>query len=379
MSLTGRPFLALLIILTIGLPVTTVVFWSHVRSGLLAFLARGFGVFASQLVAVLLAAVIVNNYGFFYSSWTDVFTSSEPISSTSNSTHPPAPGKGGTTAGGISTMAYPSYSAPSQWNTKGRIDSVTIAGANTGMTSPAYVYLPPQYFQPAYAHKNFPGVEVFTGYPGNATSLVERMRYPEVLLKEILRHRARPMVLVMMRPSVNFPRDTECTDVPAGPQALTFFAQDVTAQISRHYRVRPTGWGAMGDSTGGYCSVKLAMLQPAIFPAAVALSGYYNTLKDNTTGDLWGGSLVLRKLNDLLWRLKNMPAPAVSLLVTTSRDENGPEGHLNTAAFLRLVKPPLVVDSIIQRHGGHNFATWAGQMPTALSWLSKKLPPAQAR
>ncbi|MBC7593126.1 MAG: hypothetical protein H7288_04180 [Kineosporiaceae bacterium] len=135
----------------------------------------------------------------------------------------------------------------------------------------------------------------------------------------------------------------------------------------------------MGDSTGGYCSAKLAMLQPATFPAAVALSGYYNTLKNNTTGDLRGGSLVLRKLNDLLWRLKHMPAPAVSLLVTTSRDENGPEGHSNTAAFLRLVKPPLFVDSIIQRHGGHNFATWSGQMPTALSWLSKKLPPIQAR
>ena len=68
-----------------------------------------------------------------------------------------------------------------------------------------------------------------------------------------------------------------------------------------------------------------------------------------------------------------------SLLVTTSRDENGPEGHVDTFAFLRLVKPPLVVDSIIERHGGHNFDTWSKQMPTALSWLSKKLPPAQAR
>ena len=313
MSLTGRPLLALLIILTIGLPVATVVFWSRIRPGLRAYLARGLGVFSSQLVAVLLAAVIVNNYGFFYSSWTDVFTSSEPISSTSHPTHPPAPGKGRNpaTAGGITSTTYPSYSLPPQWNKRGRIDSVTIAGASTGLTSQAYVFLPPQYFQPAYAGKNFPGVEVFTGYPGHPLGLVERRHYPEVLLKEISRNRARPMVLVMMRPPATYPRDTECTDVPAGPQVLTFFAQDVTAQISRHYRVRPTGWGAMGDSTGGYCSAKLAMLQPAIFPAAVALSGYYNTLRDNTTGDLWGGSPMVRKLNDLQWRLKNMPAPAV--------------------------------------------------------------------
>ena len=153
----------------------------------------------------------------------------------------------------------------------------------------------------------------------------------------------------------------------------------MTAQISRHYRVRQTGRDAMGDSTGGNCSVKLSMLQPAIFPAVVAQSGYYDTLKDNTTGDLWGGSPVVRNLNDLMWRLKNMPAPAVSLLLTTSRDESGPEGYVNTAAFLKLAKPPLVVDTIIEQHGGHNFDTWSKQIPIALSWLSKKLPSAEAR
>ena len=86
------------------------------------------------------------------------------------------------------------------------------------------------------------------------------------------------MVLVMMRPSVTFPRDTECTDVPAGPQALTFFAQDVPMAISKAYRVQPNGWGTIGDSTGGYCSTKITMLYPAIFHAAVSLSGYYYTL-----------------------------------------------------------------------------------------------------
>jgi len=372
MSLTGRPFLALLIILTIGLPVATVVLWSRVRPGTLAYLARGFGIVASQLVAVLLAAVLVNNYGYFYSSWSEVLSSGAPLSSASSSTHYPH-------SGSISTMPYANYASASQWTTKGRVDSVKIVGANSGLTSRAYVFLPPQYFKRALAHRRFPGVEVFTGYPGVATALLNRFRYPEVLLNEISKHRAHPMVLVMMRPSVNFPRDTECTDVPAGPQALTFFSQDVTGQISRHYRVQPTGWGAIGDSTGGYCAAKLSMLQPAIFPAAVALSGYYNAAKDSTTGDLWGGSHVLRDLNNLQWRLKNMPAPAVSLLVTTSKEETGHHGYVNTVAFLRLVKPPLVVDSIIQLHGGHNFETWAGQLPTALRWLSKKLPLTQAR
>ena len=159
--------------MTIGLPIATVVLRSRFRPGPLAYLARGFGVFASQLVAVLLAAVFVNNYRFVYSSWTDLLTTGQPTTSIFSPTDPHVPGKGGNpaTAGGITTTTYPGYSTPSQWNKWGRIDTVTIAGASTGLTSQGYVFLPPQYFQPAYAHKNFPGVEVFTGYPGHPSGL----------------------------------------------------------------------------------------------------------------------------------------------------------------------------------------------------------------
>jgi S-formylglutathione hydrolase FrmB len=195
----------------------------------------------------------------------------------------------------------------------------------------------------------------------------------DVLLQQIRKRKASPTVLVMLRSSVTFPRDTECTDVPAGPQALTVFAQDVTSQVSRHYRVRSTGWGAIGDSTGGYCSAKLAMMQPAIFPAAVALSGYYNTLQDQTTGDLWGGSQVVRNLNNLDWRVRHQPAPAVSLLVTTGTDEKGPEGYRNTLKFLKLVTPPMTVSKIVQPNGGHNFAAWSVELPKAMNWLSTRL------
>ena len=176
----------------IGQPIATVVLWSRLRLGPLSCLARGFGVFASQLVAVLLAAVFVNNYGFFYSSWTDLFTTGQPTTSIFSSTDPHVPGKGGNpaTAGGITTTTYPSYSTPSQRNKWGRIDTVTIDGASTGLTS---------------------------------------------------------------------------------------------------------------------------------------------------------------------------------------------QGYVNTAAFLKLAKPPLVVDTIIEQHGGHNFDTWSKQIPIALSWLSKKLPSAEAR
>src|SRR5690349_12711630 len=39
-------------------------------------------------------------------------------------------------------------------------------------------------------------------------------------------------------------------------------------------------------------------------------------LRDNTTGELWGGSRVLKNLNNLEWRLRHLPPPPVSILAT---------------------------------------------------------------
>jgi hypothetical protein len=105
----------------------------------------------------------------------------------------------------------------------------------------------------------------------------------------------------------------------------------------------------------------------------VALSGYYHTLHDSTTGDLWGGSRVLRNLNDPEWLLAHQPAPPVSLLLTVGTAERGPNGVRDTRRFLHLVRPPLKADSIFVPQGGHNFADWLSLMPASLDWLSRHL------
>lgn len=86
-----------------------------------------------------------------------------------------------------------------------------------------------------------------------------------------------PTVLVMMRPTVAPPRDTECVDIPNGPQTETFFTKDLRADIAGHYRIgrEARSWGVIGDSTGGYCALKMAMRHPDAYSSAVALSGAY--------------------------------------------------------------------------------------------------------
>jgi hypothetical protein len=82
---------------------------------------------------------------------------------------------------------------------------------------------------------------------------------------------------------------------------------------------------------------------------------------------------VLRHLNNLEWLLAHQPAPPVSVLATISQQERGYNGVQDTRRFVSMVRPPMSVDLIVQPHGGHNFATWAQDLPTAIDWLSRHL------
>ena len=383
MPLLGWPLVITLVIGSAAAVGGTLMLWSRVRGPGPARVAQRVAmVVLCQVTAVLVVAAGINNYGYFYGSWSELLGQQTGATSIVHGTGVVASGPTGRPRVplsvapekiGLAAVVAASWSTSAQWPTRGRIEALQVRGARSGLSEPALVYLPPQYFQPRYAHTRFPGIEVLTGYPGTTVALVNRMGYPDVLLKQIVQHRARPMVLVMLRPTVAPPRDTECTDVPGGPLALTDLAMDVPAAIDNAFRVRPTGWGAIGDSTGGYCAVKLALVHSDVFAAGVALSGYYHTLHDSTTGDLWGGSSVLRNLNNPEWLLAHQPQPPVSLLLTVGTAERGPNGVRDTRRFLHLVRPPLRADAILVPHAGHNFADWLTLMPTSLDWLSRHL------
>ena len=185
-----------------------------------------------------------------------------------------------------------------------------------------------------------------------------------------------PAVYVMMNVSVALPRDTECTNVPGGPQAETFLADDVPLAVERTFRVESgrSGWAVLGYSTGGYCAAKLAMMYPSQFSAAVSMAGYYTAIKDSTTGDLYGGSTAYQNENNLDWRLTHLPPPPVSVLVTSSRA--GEKDLPGTLAFLRLIRPPMQGYSLIVAQGGHNYRTWNRQLPQSLEWIDQRLSPA---
>jgi enterochelin esterase-like enzyme len=312
----------------------------------------------------------MNAYFVFYNSWNDLI----------GATGAPVGVKGGRLGAGAlpgqplarSVSPLSGKSGLHTPDRDGQLEETTIRGERTGLQAKAFVYLPPQYFQPQFKTRRFPVSLVLAGYPGDPRGIIERQDMVKLATRDIKSGAIQPMVLVITRTMVAPPRDTECTDVPGGPQAETFFSQDVPQALNNTYRLAPNGhgWGTMGQSAGGYCSVKLAMMHSDRFAAGASLGGFLDAIKDATTGDLYGGSEQVRNDNNMIWRLQHLPPPPTSVLLTSSKVE---KGYRQAQRFVALAKPPLKVDTIFPDDGGHNFGTFKRLTPLMLQWMSKEL------
>lgn len=327
---------------------------------------------ATQLVLFVSVGLAVNQAFGFYASWADLFGKETDQGVVVD--HTALQGAGGPLHV-VETRRVDAPGGASLPQSVGQVQRVEMVGRTTHIATPAYVYLPPEYFQPRYRTRTFPATVVLTGYPGTAKALVDKLNYPRTALELAKGGRMKPMILVMMRPTVAPPRDTECVDVPGGPQTESFFAKDLPDAVVAHYRVgkKPGSWGIIGDSTGGYCALKLAMHHPGVYAAGAGLSPYYKAPSDPTTGDLFQGNGTLRDEADLWWYLKHRPAPDTSLLVTSSKV--GEHNYKDTLKFIDRVRAnnSTRIASIILDSGGHNFNTWRREIPAALQWISGRL------
>ncbi|MBV2156734.1 alpha/beta hydrolase family protein [Kitasatospora sp. SUK 42] len=410
MGLTSHKLLALMALLVVFTVLGTLWVWPRlaVRSWPAMFLRLG-TIALTQLTLLATLGFAVNDYFVFYSSWSDLLgreRSLGVVQGAGGSPGVPGPpgvqgvqgGQGGQSgqggqagqggAGGTGAAGGPpagvqvlgpaeitgAGSVGREPARIGRLDRVRLPGATTGLSTDGYVYLPPQYFRPGNEGLRFPAVLVMTGFPGDAANLVTKLRYPATELDLLHKGEVKPTVLVLMRPSPSMPRDSECEDVPGGPQAQSYFTVDVPADLRATYRVLggEGSLGVMGDSTGGYCAVKLGMAHPRTFPAAVSLSGYFKAAEDVTTGDLFGGDRQRRDEADLNWRLAHLPMPELAVLLADSKEDG--TTYADSTAFAAAARPPMVVAQATVDTGGHNFTTWDRLIPPSLGWLSAHLP-----
>ncbi|MEU9455352.1 alpha/beta hydrolase-fold protein [Streptomyces sp. NPDC048277] len=374
MGLTSNKMLALTILFAVLLFAGTVWLWPRLaRRNWRAVSGRVGLLLATQLALFACLGIAVNQAFGFYASWGDLLGTETDQGVVVDYTAA-GPGHGPVHVVSTSQVHGMGGSLP---RTAGEVQQVDIVGRTTRIATPAYVYLPPEYFQPQYRTRTFPVTVVLSGYPGTASALVDKLHYPRTAQHLARSGKMRPMILVLLRPTIAPPRDTECVDVPRGPQTETFFAKDLPEAVRAHYRVggKPGrwGWGVVGDSTGGYCALKLAMHHPDVYKAGAGLSPSYTAPHDPTTGDLFQGDRNLKNRSNLWWFLGHEPAPDTSLLVTSSKI--GEKNYKDTMKFIARVQATNLtrISSIILDSGGHNFNTWRREIPATLQWISGRL------
>ncbi|MEE1789146.1 alpha/beta hydrolase-fold protein [Streptomyces sp. SP17BM10] len=334
----------------------------------------------ASVLAVL--ALSVNNSFGFYTSWDDLLSpGGTKLVLTSNENH-----KGSTpvsdalvqptTEGGLETVPNLPKGAPEE---VGKIESVRVSGKETGYSDQMFVYLPPEYFDPKFALVRFPVMVGIAGFPGTTLNMLKELPVVQTAVDLQKNGKMPPTIVVLARPTVAPPRDTECVDVPGGPRAETWFVKDLPEALGSTYRIgRSAGsWGVFGYSTGGSCAMRLAMRFPNVYGSAVGLHGDFTVREDQFTGgNLFNGDRNLAQQSDLGWRLQNLPAPALNLLVVSTRKE---ADYAQTVQFVEQAQqtaasnPRFKVESLYLDDGGHNWDSWIRELPASLEWMGSHL------
>jgi len=362
MALDGTPLLLLTIFIAVASVIATLLVWNR-RSpnGRWRWALGGLLILSCQLTALLVLSVAVNDSFGFYASWNDLLGNQQRLL--------PA----GVPAGARDAAYRAQLNAGSAAG-RGTVVPFVIPGSTSGVRpQPAFAYLPPQYGDPAYAHRSFPVVELLDGYPGSPQSWLQSLHIRQTLDGEIAAGRTVPMIAILPTQTVAPPRDTECVNVAHGAQVETYLTTDVRRAVLRDFRAsaEPRAWAVMGYSTGGFCATNILLHDGTMFGSGVSLAGYFTAIQDASTGNLYGGSTARRLFDSPTWYGQHRRTSDDRLLIVGSREDPGAIAQVH--AFLAHLRPSLRVSTLLLQHGGHNPAVWRAEEPACLDWLGHQL------
>ena len=275
----------------------------------------------------------------------------------------------------------------------GYLFQTSVTGARSHITRDVFVYLPPQYFQKAYAHYRFPVIELLHGSPGNPQAWVDVMGVIPSFLNLLEAHPSDTAVLVMPDTDGGRQYGLQCLNNPGGLQDMTFVALDVPAAIARIARVQPPGraWGLAGYSEGGYCAVNIALQDPAGYGAVGVMSGYFApVLSTVPAGNKPGGRPIrenvflghpdLQLLNTPRAYVTRVPVNDVLPAFWLSAGAADRPDVVAAVNFRQLLETRVAsVPFVPIQGGGHQGSVWRAALVPMLNWMTPQLAQAAAR
>ncbi|MFJ3308146.1 alpha/beta hydrolase [Streptomyces sp. NPDC086549] len=377
MSLTGTPFLYTTIALSVVALILPLVLWSRTRGPrVLRVAARVLMLLFAQGTAVTLVFVLVNNENNLYDNWADLLGTGNHVQQAADL------GRDGT--GGIALKKLPRVKQTFKeadgpgMHSAGGVRVTQLKGRVSGVNAEVYVWLPPQYNEPAYRHKRFPVVEVLPGYPGSAKAWFGALKAHEQLLPLMKSGQVAPFIMVAPRTTLLAGVDTGCANTPGEVNADSWLSIDVPKMVKDNFRADPGagGWAVAGYSAGAHCAVKLAVAHPDRFRAAVGMSGYNDPIGERNS--LAAQSPRARAENNPYLILKKAAVPPrVALYIS---GESG-DGYQAGVALESVAKAPTTVHVVFlpRSAGGHTMALWKPQVTTVFRWLTVQMGKSWAR
>ncbi|CAM4234371.1 alpha/beta hydrolase [Nocardiopsis rhodophaea] len=354
-DLTSKKFMLLLALLAVVSFVLLVWVWPRLsQKGLKSVLGR-VGLLGLATVTALAAVASVVNWDIrVYPKWSDLLGTGDGTQNIVGVADRDDQREGG--------LRVTSSSVPSAGDraSSGQIDTVEFSGPTSGLKSTGSVYLPPQYFSQEQAPR-LPVVLVVAGTD----------QKPEDILKGLDPANAGGTPAIWAVVGLAGTGATACVDVPGGPQAQTFVGQDAPQQLTTTYRIAParSGWAIAGVGDGGGCALMTGLAHSAKFNAVVSLGGEV-TAPDNPRGsDLYGGSGAIRDTTDPLWRVQNLPAPPLQILLGQGKNQDA----AGLDALEKAAREPTRVSRLSRTGGGDDAVSWKPRMREVAKWLGERL------
>jgi len=253
---------------------------------------------------------------------------------------------------------------------QGYLMRLTVTGQRSHLTRAVYVYLPPQYFQPAYRAYRFPAIELIHGHPGGPQDWITVVGVTHAFDRLLAGKLAQPAVLVMPDANGGDRISLQCLNQVGGPQDLTYLADDLPGQIARLLRVSRPGraWGVAGYSEGGFCAANMALR-----------SGYFAPLDNQPAGpglpvSPFGGDNRLREENTPIDELLNLPAAAAIPRFWLGAGAADSQDVAGAESFWQELRPRQPDAPLTLTPGsGHTMTTWRAQVPSMLRWMTPRL------
>ncbi|GAB5898310.1 alpha/beta hydrolase [Mycolicibacterium mageritense] len=213
-------------------------------------------------------------------------------------------------------------------------------------------------------------------------------------------HHGTTPVVVFPDSTGTFDNDTECVNGPRG-NAADHLTQDVRPYVVSHFGVSPdpANWGLVGWSSGGTCASMLAVRNPELFSAFVALDGQLGPnsgTREQTIARLFGGDAAAwaafdpRTIIEKHGRYDNTSAwlgvseqtptvhraagkPLTDPAAISEWDQYSEEHAANANKLCLLLSAHNAECSVVSYPGSHTFPAAGAGFADALPWLAGQL------